>query len=825
MNRRSWLIIFVVVVLIIQIYSFHTAQQAPNDSWHNYYIPYERFFSYSDMAIDSNSSIIIVGSVTGTNLPGLNSSQVSSSQDSNGGILKLNSNGSLLWSAYFGGPSTDYFKKVIVDSENNIIVLGYTYSHTFYSSISSNYTFGPPANYYYYYFIVKYSTTGTILWTTIFRNTNYNYMSDMKLGPNDSIILTEASSTSLGTTMFNASGNLISQSTLELTNYFSEARVASNLDLYVLEDYKSNSAIGYGINYALNKYSSSIVPDWSLNITALINNIYDLSIEVTPTNDVIVSGSFYNVNDSNNINYDYPDLGTFSIYVFSNGSINWIYKLYTLGDNAIDGVAFLPGTNNTIIVGDTDSNKFPTLNTDNKTFSGSIDITFTILNQQGKAIKRSIFGGSGTNYPLDFKIAPNGLLIIVAMSGTGSYKNSETIVFVMTPDGNFLDPVHFASLSFFNQISNTLVLVIPVLLFIFVLTVFNYYASNSSPNAPIRSNKPINDPSKGKSFSSIYCPNDGTRMQSYTSKISPNAEFTIDKDKIDLGLHNALAMKKILPYSAPIVKDIVLRFFDNTPTLEFVTLRAVQCPYCHFISATPIQSFSTQAEYTETTINQTKVNSSASSTRSIDSILPQGPSFISYINPFPSKVLAKEYFKSIATLNKEKINDLVRTPEITKLTTLSIIATALFPFQMNIDTFSLLSVGFSIVMYFLIIIISSYIYTAMLNTKSRDFTALDNFRLWGIIFWINLPISIVVFGTQQFIDPTIAIGGLAIDSILITSRILILLSVYLILLTSVTNIVKITNLIITIVVLLITAYIVSIILGLAVIISFFSFFI
>lgn len=81
---------------------------------------------------DSNDNIIIAGSTGSNNFPLL-----SPYQDTNGGgptynldgfIAKFDETGTLLWSTYMGGNSDDWVYGICIDSSDNIVITGSTYS-------------------------------------------------------------------------------------------------------------------------------------------------------------------------------------------------------------------------------------------------------------------------------------------------------------------------------------------------------------------------------------------------------------------------------------------------------------------------------------------------------------------------------------------------------------------------------------------------------------------------------------------------------------------------------------------------------------------------
>lgn len=95
--------------------------------------------------------------------------------------IKYNSGGSVLWIARFNGPGSfdDIGKKIIVDNLGNVYTGG------------TSYGIGTVTD----YVVIKYSSSGTQLWTARYNGTasSYDEFSDMKQAPNGDIIVTGSS--------------------------------------------------------------------------------------------------------------------------------------------------------------------------------------------------------------------------------------------------------------------------------------------------------------------------------------------------------------------------------------------------------------------------------------------------------------------------------------------------------------------------------------------------------------------------------------------------------------------------------------------------------
>ncbi len=806
------LMVFIAIIFLLAPF-YQISSSLPvstSESWSNYYINYDTYFNFRGMAIDSKDSIILIGDIIGNNLPGVHSANIANN-NYNGGIIKLDSHGSLLWSAYFGGNSTENFNKVIIDSNDNIIVLGISYSLDIANQATHNYTFGQPPTYYSTNFLVKYSPTGKVLWTTLYRNSILPYIDDLRLGTNNTIILTQGNSRSIGTTVFNSQGLLLSgNSTYQyFSTLYYDVFSTSNSDIYKLGS--NGTGLTYPLtSYILTKYSGNFTEEWSINLSNIIPKIYTYHIQLTNKNDILFFGSFDNSKTSN-VNSDYyePDLSLFYVYIHSNGTIAWKNTLILTGRNYFQSSAYNNNLNQSLTIGLTYSSVFPVINSNSSKYHGNGDLMFSFMDNTGKTLQRSLLGGSGYESALGLAVNSQGNFIVVARSSIpSSYRNSETIIFAVTSDGKVVDAVKFESTPAINQFSNLLISLVAFLIILFVITVFNIYTSNSSgSNYQIGQKRVVgkNKVNSGDTFSFFHCPNDGTRMQAFVSRTSPNAEFLVSRTKIDIGLSNAVAMKKILPYSTENIKSIILKVFEQHKDLEDITLRAMQCPTCHFISATPIHL---PEEFVEPVSDQAEQIRPENKKQGQELLYySNSQSLVSYINPFPPRTVMKTYFKSIATIKREELSELIKKPEVTKLTSLAIIVNSFFPFQFNTGELYSFGIFQNIMMYFLIFLLSSYIYTSLVKSKDLGFSALDNFRLWGIILWINIPI-ISIFYIIQYIAPNIIIASYSLGTVLDIVRFLLLLILYSVMLSKLTNIFRIANIAITLVIFAVVSYLV-----------------
>jgi hypothetical protein len=83
------------------------------------------------IVLDSSDNMYVVGMATSRNLPVLNAFQPKLGGDANAFVAMFNSTGTLAWSTYFGGNESDKANAIAIDKSNNLYVTGSTDSTNF----------------------------------------------------------------------------------------------------------------------------------------------------------------------------------------------------------------------------------------------------------------------------------------------------------------------------------------------------------------------------------------------------------------------------------------------------------------------------------------------------------------------------------------------------------------------------------------------------------------------------------------------------------------------------------------------------------------------
>ena len=80
------------------------------------------------IAIDGDGNIFVAGETYSSDWETANNASYAEAYNPDAFVAKLDADGTLLWVSYLGGTDEDYGRDVAVDSEGNVVIAGYTYS-------------------------------------------------------------------------------------------------------------------------------------------------------------------------------------------------------------------------------------------------------------------------------------------------------------------------------------------------------------------------------------------------------------------------------------------------------------------------------------------------------------------------------------------------------------------------------------------------------------------------------------------------------------------------------------------------------------------------
>ena len=121
------------------------------------------------VATDGNGNAFVTGNTESTDFPTSSATYASNSGDVDVFLTKFSSSGSVQWSTYLGGSSTDHGNGVATDGSGNAFVTGYTWSFNF---PTSNAAYASHSGAYVDAFVMKFSSSGSVQWSTYLGGSN-----------------------------------------------------------------------------------------------------------------------------------------------------------------------------------------------------------------------------------------------------------------------------------------------------------------------------------------------------------------------------------------------------------------------------------------------------------------------------------------------------------------------------------------------------------------------------------------------------------------------------------------------------------------------------
>lgn len=157
-----------------------------NTLW-SLYIGGSKSDSLDGVVIDSENNIIVVGTSNSSSdddfKPKITGADISKEKDHpDAVILKYNSNGILVWGTYLGGGGREFVTNIDIDSQDNIIITGFTNSQQDMGQINAH--GGKDDG-----FVTKYTPDGDRLWTRYLGGNDSDLIYGLVVDDNDDIII------------------------------------------------------------------------------------------------------------------------------------------------------------------------------------------------------------------------------------------------------------------------------------------------------------------------------------------------------------------------------------------------------------------------------------------------------------------------------------------------------------------------------------------------------------------------------------------------------------------------------------------------------------
>ena len=116
----------------------------------------------NDISVASDGSCYVTGETYSSDFPTKNAYNSTYSGNKDTFLAKFSASGQLLWSSYLGGNESDEGQSIAVASDGSCYVTGFTIS----SNFPTQNAFDSTHNGYYDAFVAKFSTNGTLLWSS-----------------------------------------------------------------------------------------------------------------------------------------------------------------------------------------------------------------------------------------------------------------------------------------------------------------------------------------------------------------------------------------------------------------------------------------------------------------------------------------------------------------------------------------------------------------------------------------------------------------------------------------------------------------------------------
>ena len=335
------------------------------------------------IAVDSEENVYITGYTNSRDFPVLNAYDSSYNGEDDVFVAKFSSNGSLLWSTFLGGTDRDWGYGIAVDSVGNIYVTGSTNS----SDFSVKNAYDSSHNYGYDAFVVKFSSNGSLLWSTFLGGPDDDWGLDVAVDSRNNAYIT-------GTTAYPYFKN---------ASYYGDWGV-ENFDVFVAK-FSSNGSLLW------TKFQEGNNNDWSYGIALdFAGNAYITGY--TESEDFAVLTA-----------YESSFNGKMDVFVSkfsSNGSLLWSTFL---GGNDYDwGLdVVVDSEGNAYITGSTRSSDFPVKYAYDFSCSGDRDAFLAKFSSNGSLLWNTFLGGKNYEYGLGVVVDSKENVYITGITNSSDF--------------------------------------------------------------------------------------------------------------------------------------------------------------------------------------------------------------------------------------------------------------------------------------------------------------------------------------------------------------------------------------------------------------------
>jgi len=315
-----------------------------------------------DMDIDNNGNVYVAGYNSGGSFPTSSGSYQPNTAGLNDAFLfKMDSNGSMVFSTYFGGSNNEYCYSVYVDnSASTIYIGGLTESNNL--PMVNNSLNGSQDG-----FIAKFDLNGQLVDAEIFGGSGSEAINDLAKGISitggDAIAFTgETFSTDLPTT----------------SGAYSSVNAGGKDAIFGVYDFNSNTMI-YLSYIGGNSFDAGIAINSSGAELYITGNTTSTNFPTLNAFDNSYNGSFNDI----------------MAFKFNYQTNNLLYSTF-IGSNGDEQVfdASLDQNNSLVFVGYSTGNNYPVFNTNYPNYNAGLDMVLTSLNSTGNLLDFSTYFGT-----------------------------------------------------------------------------------------------------------------------------------------------------------------------------------------------------------------------------------------------------------------------------------------------------------------------------------------------------------------------------------------------------------------------------------------------
>lgn len=353
----------------------------------------------ADIETDSNGNIFTSGYTRSvTNIATAGSFETNYGSSWNGYLAKFNSDGVLLWSTYYGDYRT-LFRGISIDSNDNIVGVGETYSDNNMSTAGSHQAtlYDNGTENFFDGFIVKFGTDGNRIWGSYYGGESFDYCTSVSIDSNNNILV---------------GGHTASNENIASAGAFSEhvtLNVHNNWDAFLVKLDEDGQRIW--ATYYSGQYSTGVDVDSH-------GSVYLLG-QVNITDENISTSGAYQEEYSDEGSFSWSD--TFLVKFDMNGNREW--GTYFGGDSYDDSFAVVvDNLDNVIICGATRSNVFPTTPNAHQTSKGGEFYDYNgflaKFDSSGAIQWNTLYGGSEGAEAYNIDIDSNNDIFLVGGSAS-----------------------------------------------------------------------------------------------------------------------------------------------------------------------------------------------------------------------------------------------------------------------------------------------------------------------------------------------------------------------------------------------------------------------